>query len=153
MAAEYLERMGERIRQRREEFGLTQEELARQMPGRVTGARISLWERGKNRPRDDSLESLAKVLKVDVAYFMADEPDKTRTPDLFAVDGDGEKSTETAVRDLLREQSRILREIKATQKEITDALEALPAVANGLTALLQALEAERRPGRRAGGEG
>lgn len=152
MAAEYLERMGERIRQRREEFGLTQEELARQMPGQVTGARISLWERGKNRPRDDSLESLAKVLKVDVAYFMADEPDKSRTPDLFAIE-DGDKSMDAVIRNLLREQGRILAEIKATQKEIKDALGALPAVASGLTALLQALEAERRPERRVGGEG
>jgi transcriptional regulator with XRE-family HTH domain len=85
MAAEYLERMGARIRDRREELGLTQDDVARRMPGKITHNRISLWERGKNRPRDDALESLAGVLGVPVSYFMMSEPDKTKTPDLAGV--------------------------------------------------------------------
>ena len=88
MAAEYLARMGERIRLKREERGLTQDDLAREMPGKVTGQRISLWERGMNRPRDDSLEALARILGVSVSYFMAPEPDKSETPDLSLVKPD-----------------------------------------------------------------
>lgn len=85
MAAEYLERMGARIKARREELGLTQDEVAGKMPGKVNGQRISLWERGKNRPRDDALEALAGVLDVDVSYFMASEPTNGDTPDLMEI--------------------------------------------------------------------
>ena len=79
MAAEFLATMGEKIRTRRIEKGLTQEDVARQMPGRVTGARVSLWERGKHRPHDDSLEALAQVLDVPVSYFMAPAPARRAT--------------------------------------------------------------------------
>src|SRR5690349_5848796 len=86
MAAEFLVAMGAKIRQRREELELTQEDVAREMRGRVTGSRVSLWERGKHRPHDDSLEELARVLRVPVSYFMAPEPDKTTTPMPFGAD-------------------------------------------------------------------
>lgn len=54
------------------------------MPGRVTGARISKWERGENRPHDDSLQELAKALKTNAAALLAPTPDKSAgTPDLL----------------------------------------------------------------------
>lgn len=87
MAAEYVARIGERIRTRREELGLTQEEVARRLPGKVTGQRVSLWERGEHQPRADSLEAVAKALDVPVTYFLAAAPDKTETPDLVATMG------------------------------------------------------------------
>ena len=85
MAAEYLQRMGERMAERRKELGLTQEQVARQLPGETSGAHVSRWERGLHRPSDDTLEALAKVLKVDVAYFLAAPAAKLNgTPDPFA---------------------------------------------------------------------
>lgn len=85
MAAEYLERMGARIRARREELHLTQEDVARRFPGRTTGNQISRWERGANRPGDQQLEALAKVLDVPVAYFFAPPPTSNGTDVLSAL--------------------------------------------------------------------
>lgn len=85
MAAEYLQRMGERMAERRKELGLTQEQVARALPGETSGTHVSRWERGLHRPSDDTLEALAKVLKVEVAYFLAAQADKSDgTPDPFA---------------------------------------------------------------------
>jgi transcriptional regulator with XRE-family HTH domain len=82
MAAEHVRALGERIRVRREELGMTQDEVARQMKGTVDGQRISKWERGENRPRDESLEDLARVLQTTIAGLLMPELDKTETPDL-----------------------------------------------------------------------
>lgn len=75
MAAEYLERMGARMRQRREELELSRDEVARRMAGKTNGNAIYRWERGEHRPQDDTLEELAKALEVTVAYFFVDEPE------------------------------------------------------------------------------
>lgn len=74
MARAHVQRIGERIRQRRDELGLTQRELARAMPGATDSQRVSTWERGIHKPHPDHLEALAKVLDVDVAYFYGDTP-------------------------------------------------------------------------------
>ena len=50
MASLHAERIGERIRERRDELGLTQTALARQLPGHVEGAQVSRWGRGAGRP-------------------------------------------------------------------------------------------------------
>lgn len=85
MAAEYLQRMGARMAQRRRELGLTQEEVARQLPGTIAGGQVSKWERGLHRPKDDVLEAVARVLDVDVSYFLAAPAEKRNgTPDLLA---------------------------------------------------------------------
>lgn len=85
VAAEYLQRMGQRMAERRKALGLTQEQVARALPGETSGAHVSRWERGLHRPSDDTLEALAKALQVDVTYFLAAQADKTNgTPDPFA---------------------------------------------------------------------
>lgn len=81
MAAEMAERIGARVRARREELGLTQAEVARRMPGTTTSDQLSRWERGKHQPQN--LDSLAEALEVDVSYFYAPAPASTETPDLF----------------------------------------------------------------------
>lgn len=82
MAAEHLIRIGARIRKRREEMGLTQRELADQLPGKADGNQVSKWERGQHRVSDDTLEHIGAALEVDPSYFLAPEP-KTGTPDLM----------------------------------------------------------------------
>ena len=113
MAAEYLERMGERIRARREEMGLSQDALAALLPGSTNGQRVSLWELGKHRPHNDSLEALARVLKVDVAYFMAPEAEKDNgTPDLFPVPTNDDIEPRLAkIEELLKENNRLLKRL------------------------------------------
>jgi transcriptional regulator with XRE-family HTH domain len=82
MAAEHVRALGERIRLRREELGMTQDEVARQMKGTVDGQRISKWERGENRPRDESLEDLARVLQTTALALLAPTTDAP-TPSPF----------------------------------------------------------------------
>lgn len=98
MAIEHIARMGVRIRQRREELSLTQEDVARAMPGKTTGNQVSRWERGANRPGDQQLEHLAKILKVDPAYFMAASPPAPDPPLAMFAEGDRLAELEAAVK-------------------------------------------------------
>jgi transcriptional regulator with XRE-family HTH domain len=74
MAAQYVANIGRRIRERREELGLSQEDVARELPGKVSGNQVSRWERGLHRPNDPALEALGQALNVEVAYFLGDGP-------------------------------------------------------------------------------
>lgn len=82
--AEYIARIGERIRARREELGLSQGDLARELPGKSDGNQVSRWERGEHKPHSDTLEAIARVLRVDMGYLLMPEPEKATTPDPFA---------------------------------------------------------------------
>jgi transcriptional regulator with XRE-family HTH domain len=121
MAAEHVKRLGERIAARREALGLTQEEIARAMPGKVSGARISLWDRGEHRPRDDSLEHLAAALQTTTTALLMDAPDTTVTPDPFPltledrIDQAEQRLTSLVEKqnELLIRQSAILERIEA----------------------------------------
>lgn len=75
MAAEHVERIGARIRKRREELGLSRRRLIERMEGVATENDLYRWERGQHRPKDDTLETLARALEVDAAYFLAPEPE------------------------------------------------------------------------------
>jgi transcriptional regulator with XRE-family HTH domain len=113
MAAEHVVRMGARIREERERAGLTQRELADLIPGKADGTQVSKWERGRNRPSDDTLEHIAKALNCDVAVFHVSAP-VAETPDLMAaLDAPGSLARlearltgiEEALRDLLAIQA------------------------------------------------
>lgn len=82
VAAEFVERLGARMREQRETLGLSMAEVARRMPGKVSENQVYRWELGKHQPKPDTLEALAKVLGTTVATLMAPTPDKTVTPDL-----------------------------------------------------------------------
>lgn len=86
VAAEYLERMGRRIRERRESLGLSRTDVAREMPGKVGENQVYRWEKGLHQPNPDTLQALAVALKCEVADFMApDAPENEGgTPDPFA---------------------------------------------------------------------
>jgi transcriptional regulator with XRE-family HTH domain len=88
MATAYLQRMGERMRDRRLELGLSRSDLARKLPGKTNENSIYRWENGAHRPADDTLEALAAALDTTVAYFMADEPVPSPTPDAPLADDD-----------------------------------------------------------------
>lgn len=95
VAAEYVVRMGRRIAQAREEAGMSQNDLARELPGKVGAQMVSKWERGLHEPRADTLEAIARVLNKSIAYFMAEEPQAGPTPNLLDVlDGEGDKLDE-----------------------------------------------------------
>lgn len=90
MASAYLERMGERIRNRREELHLSRAEVARRLPGKTNENAVYRWENGKHRPNDDTLQALANVLDTSMTYFLADEAVDEATPDLMATFSGGQ---------------------------------------------------------------
>jgi len=66
--------LGRRLRAAREAFGWSQLELARRLglPDPVSGStRVSRYESGQHRPDPATMEALAKILGLPVAYFYA----------------------------------------------------------------------------------
>lgn len=86
MAAEYVERIGARIRERREALHLSRRDVVRRMDSRNSENDLYRWEIGKHRPSDGALESLAVALDVPVSYFFTSDTESEatslRTPDL-----------------------------------------------------------------------
>jgi len=80
MAAEYVARIGARIRDRRKELGLTQRQLADAIPGNADSNQVSKWERGVNRPNDTTLEHIARALDIEPVDLMTPKPTHGTTP-------------------------------------------------------------------------
>lgn len=117
MAAEHAALVGSRVKAAREEKGLSQRELADRIPGKADGNQVSKWERGQHRVSDDTLKHIAKVLDHDLAWFHAQEADKTETPDLFSVpDRSGPPLAQIEQR---------LAAIEATQRALLSAIQEL----------------------------
>lgn len=132
VAAEFLEQMGARIRERREFLRLSRAEVARRMPGKVNENQVYRWEKGRHQPNPDTLQALASVLECDVAQFMVASPDKDATPDPFTNGDDLELNDRlTLITEAvagLDEQIRLLRtELAARDAEVMKRLdEGLP---------------------------
>lgn len=62
----------ERLRILREEQGLSQRALADKVG--VSNSAISVYERGVNTPRFETLDDLAAVLNVDYSYLLGESP-------------------------------------------------------------------------------
>jgi transcriptional regulator with XRE-family HTH domain len=66
---ERTEQIGRQIQAAREAKDLSQNDLARLLPGKVSVNYIFRWEHGYHRPSQAHLEQLATVLDVPVAFF------------------------------------------------------------------------------------
>lgn len=113
---------GDRLRHRRLELGLSQEELASQL--QTVQHHVSRLETGKVEPSTDMLERLSKALNTSVDYLMglADSPDKIANESELS---DEEKLLLQAIRDglwdvILEYAARELREERAKEKRFGD---------------------------------
>ncbi len=79
------ELIGKKVKELRQQYGQTQEELARQLG--VTKEFISMVESGKRLPGLENITRLAKAFHRDAAYFMRDEEEPFAA--LFRVDNLG----------------------------------------------------------------
>lgn len=144
MAAESTRRLGENIRARREELGLTQEQVAREMAGHVSGDRVSKWERGENRPRDETLDDLARVLETTVAQLLGGHDRRVgATPTPFppkTIEGELAVILE-GIKKQLAEQTDVLRRI---EERVTAAETATAATEDARRRLLEAAEVASR---------
>ncbi len=84
MAVEHLERIGNRMRTRREELHLTRREVAERVGGKTNENSIYRWEKAKHAPEADTLERIATALEVDVSYFVVASGNGKPTPDVTA---------------------------------------------------------------------
>jgi transcriptional regulator with XRE-family HTH domain len=134
MAAEMAERVGIRMRTRREELGLTQAQLAALIEGKAEGAQVSRWERGKHQPQD--LAPIARALEVDLSYFYAPEPDKNDTPSPFDSSAAPGALDET-LREIREQNTIILDAIHHSAEQATRQRDEIIA---GIETLLEALE-------------
>lgn len=85
MASEMAALIGARIREAREQKGLSQKDLGNLLPGVVGGDQVSKWERGAHRPHDDTLVAIATALDIDLATLIAPsvKNGSATTPDPF----------------------------------------------------------------------
>lgn len=73
MASQVTNRIGANLRAARAAAGLTQRQLAERIG--TDSFQVSRWERGANRPQDETLTALADALSIDLAAFYA-EPER-----------------------------------------------------------------------------
>lgn len=100
--ADDLRNFGARIRQAREEAGLTLREVAAQLDKSVDA--IGRYESGSRAPRITELPVLARTLKVPISYFFGeDAPDITENDLIRELSGRTESTSGTAIlNDLFR---------------------------------------------------
>jgi transcriptional regulator with XRE-family HTH domain len=76
--------IGGRIRELREEKGLSQRSLADLLPGSTQGTDVSRWERGQHVPNTGTLEHIAEVLDTSIADLRSGpRPERGPTPDVL----------------------------------------------------------------------
>lgn len=62
-------KFSERIRELREEKGLSQKQLSKELNSQISDAAICFWENEKRQPNLDSLIILAKYFGVSIDYL------------------------------------------------------------------------------------
>ncbi|MGB1090538.1 MAG: helix-turn-helix transcriptional regulator, partial [Oceanobacter sp.] len=81
-----MKTLGDRLKQRRQELGLTQVDIANRLG--LTKATVSLWENGTNKPNGENFHTLAKTLKTSSEWLLSGK-DSTADHDLS--DGTGDR--------------------------------------------------------------
>jgi transcriptional regulator with XRE-family HTH domain len=74
------EEVGNRLRLRRTELGMSQEELGRRL--KLTFQQIQKFESGSNRISASYLYEIAQILRVPVSYFFSDVSSSKRRKDM-----------------------------------------------------------------------
>jgi transcriptional regulator with XRE-family HTH domain len=132
--AEEMELIGGRMRERREELGLKQREVADRIAGKTEGKDVSRWENAHHRPNSDTLGRIAEALETTVADLyagpVADRKPQGETPDLMS-HLDGGSPALNRIEVMFQELHERLEAIEAGQgaivAEILAALEQMPS--------------------------
>ncbi|EHL9624030.1 helix-turn-helix domain-containing protein [Salmonella enterica subsp. enterica serovar Bonariensis] len=72
--------LGQRIRQRRKQIGLSQNKLSK--AAGVSDSSISLWESDTTAPRGENLHKLAEILQCSPTWILFGDEDKSPEPPL-----------------------------------------------------------------------
>lgn len=87
-----METVGERIARLREQRGMSQPQLAKEL--NVATSTIGMWETGKRGLKDESLRILADFFNVSTDYLLGRTDDKEKTPTLVAAHLDDDLTEE-----------------------------------------------------------
>lgn len=79
-----MESIGRRIARAREQKGINQSELARQL--KLTPQSVQKWEAGETVPRGQRMQELSRILGVSVGYLMQGEGDLLSPPGVVIAD-------------------------------------------------------------------
>ncbi len=79
-----MDQIGDRIKEKRKEIGLTQTELGEKLG--VTDRAVSKWETGESEPGVLTLAKLASVLEVSLDYLVLGKDGKSRPKSLYLSD-------------------------------------------------------------------
>lgn len=131
--------IGSRIRQAREQAGLTQRRLAEMIGVQPTA--VTNYEKNTSRPRDDVLISLMSALNVDANYIYRDELDAAQVD--ASAPGDG------ACSDLERELIRKYRDLDERGRGIVSAVMELELKHSVGLEVTCSVSVEKAPERRA----
>ncbi|MGT2750403.1 helix-turn-helix domain-containing protein [Streptococcus orisasini] len=99
---------GERLRKRREELGLSQAQMAKQLG--ISRPSYFNWETDKTRPNQKNLAKLAQLLKVDRAYFSAQYDIISIYSQLNAVN---KEKTLNYSQNLLKQQNKVVKTMES----------------------------------------
>ncbi|WP_057491393.1 helix-turn-helix domain-containing protein [Streptococcus orisasini] len=99
---------GERLRKRREELGLSQAQMAKQLG--ISRPSYFNWEANKTRPNQKNLAKLAQLLKVDRAYFSVQY-------DIISIysqlNADNKEKTLNYSQNLLKQQNKVVKTMES----------------------------------------
>lgn len=87
-----METVGERIARLREQRGMSQPQLAKEL--NVATSTIGMWETGKRGLKDESLRILADFFNVSTDYLLGRTDDKDKGPTLVAAHLDDDLTEE-----------------------------------------------------------
>lgn len=87
-----METVGERIARLREQRGMSQPQLAKEL--NVATSTIGMWETGKRGLKDESLRILADFFNVTTDYLLGRTEDKEKAPTLVAAHLDDDLTEE-----------------------------------------------------------
>ena len=99
---------GERLKKRREELGLSQAQMAKQLG--ISRPSYFNWEADKTRPNQKNLAKLAQLLKVDRAYFSVQY-------DIISIysqlNADNKEKTLNYSQNLLKQQNKVVKTMES----------------------------------------
>lgn len=99
---------GKRLKKRREELGLSQAQVAEQLE--ISRPSYFNWEADKTRPNQKNLAKLARLLRVEPAYF-SDQYDIVRI--YSQLNAENQKKTLNYSHDLLRKQNEAVKTMES----------------------------------------
>ncbi len=121
--AEEAELIGGRIRELRENAGLTQRELAEKMEGHAEGKDISRWENGKHVPEASNLKALANALETTIADLRAGRLADRREPKSASLEALSGPASESELAEELHRTNSELAEVRGELSEVRTELE------------------------------